>query len=139
MAGCCGGNESVVMQVKKSLGLLSNQPESEVKNMSGLIRMEYTGQNVGAIAFTRVNGQQLTRTYRGGANPSNKYVDALKEDAELLEQTGKWRVAKPKSGIDLQQMTSSPTPATYGNQGSVNDEVVTQESVLREGFPASGS
>jgi len=52
-----------------------------------MARLEYIGDNVGAISFT-VNG----RTYRGGNNATNKFIDVRPEDVGHLVNTGRWIV-----------------------------------------------
>jgi len=79
MGSCCGGN--IVSLAKDGVG---TRGDGEV------VRMEYTGENQGAISFN-VQG----RVYRGGANALNRYIDALKEHVAYLESTGKWRIVVP--------------------------------------------
>lgn len=77
MAGCCGGN---VIN-------LSREPTRLDLNSNDVVRMEYIGDNMGAITFN-VKG----RMYRGGRSPLSRYIDAYKEDVSFLESTGKWRL-----------------------------------------------
>lgn len=82
-----------------------------------LVRMKYTGQNVGSIPFIRVQGQPLSKTYRGGNNTADRYADATPDDAVLLEKTGKWeRVARAATsasadGVPLTPVELIPEPA----------------------------
>jgi hypothetical protein len=50
--------------------------------------MEYTGKNTGAVTFSGTHG----RSYRGGANPTNRFANVHKDDVERMTNTGKWRV-----------------------------------------------
>lgn len=76
MGGCCGGN---AVNLTKD-GSASSQD-------GDVVRLEYIGENQGAISFN-VSG----KTYRGGANPLNRYIDARQDHVQFLLSTGKWKV-----------------------------------------------
>jgi hypothetical protein len=96
---CCNSDNEQIVKILLSSKRFQPRPESfqlKVNNME-LIRMEYTGSNSGAIPFQRVSGKKLSRTYRGGSNPNNKFANATPEDAELLVKTGKWRIVEAQT------------------------------------------
>ena len=84
MSGCCGGSrQTQAAAAAAGAGLAA--PEEEPL-LNGRVRMEFIGPERGSMTFT-VN----RRSYRGGNNTVDRYVDALAEDVEGLERTGKWR------------------------------------------------
>ena len=84
MAGCCGGEAAanILLQAKRAYARLEEREAEGVMVMSngGLVRLEYVGRNQGATTF-RMPG--LSKTYRGGLDPINKYVDAEPGDVQL--------------------------------------------------------
>lgn len=86
MAGCCGGNGDALLAAKAALaGMISNPVEA------GKVRLEYIGDNVGAITFF---GKGTGRQYQGGRNEIEGFVDADESDIDFLLATGKWARAK---------------------------------------------
>jgi hypothetical protein len=77
--------------------------------------MEYTGKNTGAVTFSGTNG----RSYRGGANPTNRFANVHKDDVERMANTGKWKVVKrPQSSVHRgAQPVPPPQPALVEEPG----------------------
>lgn len=86
MTGCCGGNGDALLAAKAALAGMINNPV-EV----GKVRLEYIGDNVGAITFF---GKGTGRQYQGGRNEIEGFVDADESDIDFLLATGKWARAK---------------------------------------------
>lgn len=70
----------------------------------------------------------LTKGYRGGNNPTEKYVDAPEADARILEQTNFWRRINRAPTIDLTQAQFKPVQVSP-------EEVVSQ--VMNQPAPSS--
>lgn len=83
MSGCCGGNGDALLAAKAALNGMIMQPVE-----AGKARLEYVGENVGAITFF---GKK--RQYQGGRNEIEGFVDAEEEDVNFLLNTGKWQRA----------------------------------------------
>lgn len=80
-------------------------------NRSGTVRMMYIGQNKGSIPFKK---EGLSQTFKGGNNAIDRYKDVQPGDVPILERTGKWKIAKAESGIDLSQAAvSQPEPEVF--------------------------
>lgn len=84
MSGCCGGNADALLAAKAALAGMIAQPVE-----AGKVRLEYTGDNVGAITFFGKQGRQ----YQGGHNEIEGFVDADEIDVDFLINTGKWKRA----------------------------------------------
>jgi glycosyltransferase involved in cell wall biosynthesis len=107
MGSCCGGNSDAVMAAKRIvLGLQAMQtpdgtttllpdPTPATRQDTGIlppiVRMKYTGEQVGAITFFGKSGTH----YRGGNNTLEQYADVLKDDVDRLEKTGMWEIVPP--------------------------------------------
>lgn len=148
--GCGGGDAAAtLLKAKQSLGFLSAQKAEIIQRSNGesdMIRMEYIGQNTGAIAFSRVGGQLLTRVYRGGNNPGNKYVNAASEDVALLESTGKWKMVNkppvtavvPVPPTEVEDIPA-PAPEIFATDGAIREageagiDLVTVEGTGKDG------
>jgi len=110
MPPCCGDGGPVILEAKKYMSKLSNQPTTSVQvASSGLVRLEYIGNNAGGITMSKVGGVKLSKTYRLGKLPPNNYVDATPADAELLVSAGRCRYVK-QPGIDLKQAVVTAPP-----------------------------
>lgn len=88
MSGCCGGSTAkkvtiIAGNALENTGALITNPDT------GAVRMEFIGENSGAITFPGKRGSG--RIYRGGNNITNKYADVHPEDVDVLEETGRWR------------------------------------------------
>lgn len=96
MSSCCGGNGEAILAARR---MLENMPQ-EINTYSGdpvggLVRMAYTGSNVGDYTY---NGR-AGRTYRGGANEVGRYAWVHPDDVEVMEKTSKWVRAPEKPPV----------------------------------------
>jgi GT2 family glycosyltransferase len=108
---CCGGDSgAAILAAKQALaGMLSEPVEV------GKVRMEYIGDNVGAISFFGSQGAE----YRGGNNDFERFADVFAADVDRLVSTGKWRqihiaVKAPRVTLEEragQTATATPAPA----------------------------
>lgn len=107
MGSCCGGNNEAVIAAKVAIGLIpSPTPEQTDSPQSPeVVRMMFLPDQRGSQTF---GGKGITpsgRSYKGGNNPFNKYVDADPRDVEWLERSGYFgKVAKagtPVTPVDL--------------------------------------
>lgn len=96
MPGCCGGNGGALLAAKRAIAEANGEiATNEAITMipptmpEPRIRMEFTGDQRGAIAYI---AQKSREVYRGGNNPNDKYINALPEDVPYLESLGVWRV-----------------------------------------------
>lgn len=102
MASCCGGSGDALMAAKNALAGMMTQPVQP-----GQIRLEYIGDNIGAISFF---GKK--REYRGGNNDIERYIDADEDDVARLLSTGRWRVALAVASAPPVTETRTPEPDT---------------------------
>lgn len=87
MSKCCGDGGTAIIEAKQRLGILPTNQNGD--NME-TVRLEFIGSQTGSMTYN-VNG----KSYRGGNNPINKFVDARPEDVERLVSFGIWRVVRP--------------------------------------------
>lgn len=94
MSGCgsCGDNGRAIIQAKQAMGVLLAPDIPEPTPHENVVRMEYIGANVGAITF---HGYISRTVYRGGLDPSVKYINADPRDVEHLTLTGSWKAIAP--------------------------------------------
>lgn len=80
---CCGGDSGAALLAAKNAlaGMLAEPVEA------GKVRLEYIGDNVGAISFFGSKGAE----YRGGNNDFERFADVFSEDVARLVSTGRWR------------------------------------------------
>lgn len=126
MGSCCGGNSDAVMSAKRIvLDLMAMQapeggpamppPDVTTRQDTGLmppiVRMRFTGEQVGAITFFGKSGTH----YRGGNNNLEKYADVLKDDVDKLALTGMWEIV-PLPPREQEQMSQAEivTPPWLG-------------------------
>lgn len=101
MPGCCGGNSGdAVMSAKNKLGLLAElppppPPEVPVSVGPEVVRLEFTGPQRGGQNFGGSGRTPSGRTYKGGNNAFDKYIDADPRDVAWLENTLLWRRVTP--------------------------------------------
>lgn len=88
MDKCCGDGGTAIIEAKQRFGILPTNQNGD--NME-TVRMEFTGSQVGGITYT-VNG----KSYKGGNNPINKFIDARPGDVERLLNLGMWRIVRPQ-------------------------------------------
>lgn len=106
----CGGSSTAqeIIRAKGAINRMTDQnpqnpAEIPVPDANHPVRLEYTGDRVGATSYT-VNG----RTYRAGNNPYEKYIDVATEDAEALIGLGVFRRINQ---FVNQAIPAAPTPA----------------------------
>lgn len=105
MGSCCGGNGDAIVLARKALdrmeaanmgvraGIVEAGLAPTIVHSPKVLRMEFTGERVGAVTYFGTNGRQ----YKGGNNPRDRYVDAVNEDVARLEATGVWKkVVRPE-------------------------------------------
>lgn len=116
MTPCCGGFpveklRELAAITGRSMGLIGpDNQEKDYLAMSDIdfnqeyTRMEWTGNNSGAITLDRVAGKLLTRAYRPTKLPiGDHWINAPKADVPLLLQHGGYKVVKRQDeGIDFQ-------------------------------------
>lgn len=131
MSGCCGGDaaSNSIMAAKEALGMIPKQQNLVGTESVDTIRMEFIGENIGALTFTNpANGH----AYRGGRLPDNRYIDADKEDVAYLLGTGRWRSVSMPS-IPVARESAPPIP-----QSRPSDEMVAAMNAGRP-MPAQAS
>lgn len=93
--GCCGGKAKQQLSGMASGGdpTIAGSAFEAVPIEGGvqLIRLEYVGNNVGAVTYQRKDGQGSGRAYRGGNNAVDRYINAHPHDVDWLIGTGRWR------------------------------------------------
>ena len=89
MAGCgCGGS---ALAAKTALNVYA-QNITDMTAQDGTTAMEYIGTNFGAVAFRSVN---TGITYRGGRNPSVRFIAADPRDVDWLLTLEVWQKILP--------------------------------------------
>jgi len=128
MSPCCGdsGAAGIILQAKGKLGMTNQPPASQSQTVyPATVRLEYVGVNAGAISFT-VNG----RSYRGGRNPTVRFIDAQPADVEFLLITGRWqRVERP--GEAAQPAAASAPEAESAKTAAVQPPEAPPEAVIK--------
>lgn len=84
MCGCGRGNDLLKEQAQRMVATLPNEPVPD-----GLVRLEYTGENIGAVGF---RSPQTGQTYRGGRSAAHRFVNAPPDDVGWLLNLAVWRV-----------------------------------------------
>lgn len=89
MAGCgCGGP---ALAAKTALNVYAKNI-TDLSAQDGTVAMEYIGNNFGAIAF---RSPATGITYRGGRNPSVRFIAANPQDVEWLLSLDVWQKILP--------------------------------------------
>lgn len=102
MKACCGGNGDAILQAKR-LGSGGDQNSAPAEPMaSGKVRMEFIGDQVGAVSYYAPGNKE---PYRGGRDPLSRYVDARPQDVAFLESIGVWKAISPMPVVQ-----PAPTP-----------------------------
>ena len=102
MSTCCGGSADALLAAKRAgAGKWRRArpmalPDTGITEPS-VVRMEFTGSQRGAVSYL---GRPSGRTYLGGNNPFDKYVDADPRDVAHLESLGVWRVVPGQRPAD---------------------------------------
>ncbi len=102
MAGCCGG-DTTVLEIKRQLGLIESAPKIQLKDGAMSVRVEFIGNNVGAVSINSVAGKALSRPIRAGANPLDRFHDVSAEDVQLLVESGRFKQVGGGTQLDLNQ------------------------------------
>jgi glycosyltransferase involved in cell wall biosynthesis len=94
MAACCGGGDSVGAILAAKAALFPVPPAAPelpagIKTEE-VVRMEFIGEERGAMTFGGPGTTPSGKRYRGGANPFNKFIDADPRDVAWLEHSGKF-------------------------------------------------
>lgn len=108
MAGCCGGNGSTIIEAKRRMGLMQRPSERSVSQMSGIVRIEYTGVQTGTRTFTRVAGVELSAPVRLGNNTIYRYADVPAADAKMLVDAGFAKYINQPDTAVIQATTAKP-------------------------------
>jgi hypothetical protein len=82
---CCGGQGGDAILAAKAA--LAGMMAAPIK--PGNARLEYIGDNVGAISFFGKGGVE----YRGGNNDMERFVDVNEVDVDRLVSTGRWAIS----------------------------------------------
>jgi len=115
MSTCCGGNADALLRAKQVLaeanGDLPWQAPPEVQmgiQEPDVVRMEFTGQNKGAIPYT---GRPSGKTYYGADNVHDKYQNVDPRDVDHLASLGVWRVVpgQPRPVVLREDVAATPT------------------------------
>jgi len=124
MKPCCpGGGGNTLMAAKRALQGLPPDDYIPPPEDAKMARLEYIGDNIGAISFT-VSG----RTYRGGNNATNKFIDVRPEDVGHLVNTGRWividnaRVVTPVTTPLPVKVTATDQPRTEGEKQQLAEQ-----------------
>lgn len=112
METCCGGNGAAILAARLawdgiaadtgglSLNITTRRgsvlgADDMIKNMQGApengitpVRLEFTGERQGAVTYYGLAG----RSYRGGNNPLERYINAHPDDVAKLVSVGDWKV-----------------------------------------------
>jgi glycosyltransferase involved in cell wall biosynthesis len=86
MGSCCGGDGGAAIIAAKEA--LSGMTIKAAPINTGLVRMEFIGDQFGPITFFGSKGKE----YRGGKEIENHFAEVLAEDVKRLELSGKWQV-----------------------------------------------
>ena len=127
MAPCCGGNNTTILEAKRSLGLLPKAVSINIVSHSkdgkmSTVRVEYLGKSFGATTINSVNGTPIP-PLRAGANPLHKFHDVAPETARLLVEANLFKLvnadnqdlAQAEQGDSLAGLIQhTPTPAPDG-------------------------
>lgn len=110
MAGCCGDAGPVVLEAKRQLGLLERDHSLAVREVNGVstVRVEFVGKNTGGVTLSSVSGKKLSKTIKAGNNPTDKYHDVTPADAEVMVQSGLFRLVNVPQ-LDLKQAVVTGT------------------------------
>jgi glycosyltransferase involved in cell wall biosynthesis len=110
--GCCGGNESTVIDAQGALdqllgaqtgGLLSAMPTE-----GGTVRMEFVGSSWGEQTYI---GRGSGRVYRAGRDPNARFHDVDMRDVEYLVSMELFRVVPPELLFQAAQTDDTPIMA----------------------------
>lgn len=116
MCSCNDGGKAI-LAAKKSLSMFSakiNDIQQQNKNGgSGMTRMKFIGSMPGSKDFIRVNGQTLSKTYRGGNNSVGRYANVESVDIEALKSTGLWELVEQPTEAGPGQNIPPPTEINY--------------------------
>jgi pyruvate/2-oxoglutarate dehydrogenase complex dihydrolipoamide acyltransferase (E2) component len=82
--------------------------------------------------------QSLSRTYRGGSSPANRYADVSPEDVDLLLSSGKWKLVNKGPAaqrVAQAEVTEIPAPAadeSFDPQGEEEIKIEATPAAIEE-------
>jgi glycosyltransferase involved in cell wall biosynthesis len=135
MGSCCGDGGTELIRAKEQIMRTENRMQGvredmPVTNSQGRVRMQYTGDKTGGVAYTINN-----RRYIGGNNPQDRFIDALPEDVDALIQRGVWVVVKmPAAAMNESVNASSPRPVA----NSVDEIAIRLAGIQQRSHPDNG-
>jgi hypothetical protein len=113
---CCGGQGGDAILAAKAA--LAGMMAAPIK--PGNARLEYIGDNVGAISFFGSGGIE----YRGGNNDLERFVDVNEVDVDRLVSTGRWAISlMVKQAIPTIE-TRTPEPVAVEETHTAEPELV---------------
>jgi hypothetical protein len=77
-----------------------------LKTGGGHMRLEYTGDRIGAVTFNGNEG----RTYRGGNSPLHRYAEVHEDDVQKLLASGLWRAVMARPAPPEPASVQPPAP-----------------------------
>jgi glycosyltransferase involved in cell wall biosynthesis len=127
MGSCCGGSSAIpILQAKRAIAGEIMVEEIVIDGGGNMVRMEYIGENTGAIWFNVDN-----RRYRGGNNAVNKFSDVDPADVEYLVGTGRWKViAQLKAEVKKEVVVPQKTVVETVNEARQIIEEARAEMVI---------
>ena len=111
--GCCGGNESTVVDAQSVLDQMLGAATggvlmARVPEVGGNVRMEFIGSSWGEQTYVgRVSG----RVYRAGRDPNARFHDVDARDVEHLATMELFRIVPRELLFQAAQTSDSPVVA----------------------------
>lgn len=108
---------------------------------AGSVRMRFTGESFGAATYGGPGVTPSGTSYRGGANPFDKFINADPRDVDWLRNSGFWEVQPPPPPEPV-QVSSLPTAEVSANIKALEKleelnkiEVVVEPVDVSDSFP----
>ncbi len=133
MGSCCGGSSAIpILQAKHAIAGEMMIEETIIDSGGSMVRMEYIGENTGAIWFNVDN-----RRYRGGNNAVNKFADVDPADVEYLIGTGRWKIiAQLKAEVKKEPVVPQKTEVeTVAEARQIIEEARAEMVIMPEIIP----
>lgn len=114
MTNCCGGDASAILAAKAAIAAthpnyfeLPPEQSAPAQSAPTSVRLEFIGEQIGAQTYHGFNG----RTYRGGNNHLERFIDAHPDDVNRLCGFGVWQiVTQPPAPVIMQAEAVAETP-----------------------------